>query len=82
MYDKEWLSLLEEFCDHVTGTASKIKTSIPGSGLANSEDKDLFLYYFLDRAINIGRVVAHWSKMGFIMMRELLLELQLKEYFT
>ena len=58
MYDKEWLSLLKEFCDPVTGTASLIKTSIPGSGLANSEDKHLFLFYFLDRAINIGRVVA------------------------
>jgi hypothetical protein len=65
MYDEEWLRLLKELCDPVTGAASSVKTSIPGSGLANSEDKDLFLYYFLDRAINIGRVVASLVENGF-----------------
>ncbi len=57
-YDNDWLNLLNEFTDPLTGTASLIKTSIPGMGLVNSRDEDFFLYWFMDRAVNIGKSVA------------------------
>ena len=57
-YDNDWLNLLNEFTDPLTGTASLIKTSIPGMGLVNSRDEDFFLYWLMDRAVNIGKSVA------------------------
>jgi hypothetical protein len=64
-YDRDWLDSLKEFTDPLEGTASLIMTSIPGMGLGNSGDDDLFLYWFLNRGVNIGRSVALLVEHGF-----------------
>ena len=63
-YDSDWFDFLSEMTDSLTGTASLIKTAIPGSGLNDSRDDDFFIYWFTDRAINIGKSVALLVKNG------------------
>ena len=64
-HDSVWLKTLKEFTDPLEGTASLIMTSIPGMGLWDSGDDDFFLYWFMDRAVNIGGSVALLVEHGF-----------------
>lgn len=64
-YDSDWLNTLKEFTDPLNGAASLITTSIPGMGLGDSGDDDFFLYWFMDRAVDIGRSVALLVEHGF-----------------
>jgi hypothetical protein len=64
-YDIDWLNSLKEFTDPLEGAASLIMTSIPGMGLPESGDDDFFLYWFMDRAVDIGRSVALLVERGF-----------------
>lgn len=57
-YDSEWLSLLKELSEPLTGVASLVTISIPGSGLTSSDDKAFFLYYFMDRTLHIAQSVV------------------------
>jgi hypothetical protein len=57
-YDSEWLGLLKDFAAPLAGVASLITTSIPGSGLTSSDDKAFFLYYFMERTLQIAQSVA------------------------
>ncbi len=57
-YDSEWLSLLKELSEPLTGVASLVTTSIPGLDLTSSDDKAFFLYYFIDRTLHIAQSVV------------------------
>jgi hypothetical protein len=65
-YDRDWLNILKEFTDPLTGTASLITNLIPGgTGFPDSGDDDFLLYWFMDRAVGIGRSVALLVEHGF-----------------